>query len=75
MPSFSPWIMIGLRQHGLLGAVEIAHEGGDATLVEQFDILGLDTALVGQENADTGIEESQFAQAMFQGCEDRTRSW
>ncbi len=58
-----------LFQHRLLGAVEITHEGRNAALVEQFHVLGLDTAPVGQKNAHAGIEEGQFAQAMFQRAE------
>ncbi len=51
---------------GLLGAVEIAHEGLDAAFVVQLDFLGLDAAPVGQQNAHAGIEEGQFAQAMLE---------
>jgi hypothetical protein len=53
------------RQHSLLGAVEIAHEGGDAALIVQFDIARFDAALVGKQNAYTGIEEGQLTQTMF----------
>ena len=54
-----------LGEDGLLGAVEIAHEGGDAALVEEFDVLFFHAAMIGQQDAHAGIEEGQLAQAML----------
>ena len=56
----------GLGEHGLLGAVEIAHEGRDAAFVEQLDVLLLDAAVVGQQDAHAGIQEGQLAQAVLE---------
>ena len=59
----------GIRDCRLLGAVEIADEGLDAAFVIKLHILGLDAALVAQQNAHAGIEEGEFAQAMLDGGE------
>ena len=58
----------GLGEHGLLGAVEVAHEGGDATFVEQLDDLVLHAALVGQDDAHARVQEGQFAQPVLEGA-------
>jgi hypothetical protein len=55
----------GLDQR-LLGAVEIADELDQAALVEQFGLAGIGMAVVGQLDADAGIEEGQLAQAVLQ---------
>src|SRR5687767_12296834 len=54
---------------GGFGAVEIADEGGYAAIVAQFDLLGLDTAAVGENDGDATIQESQLAQAMLESGE------
>ena len=48
-----------------LGAVEIAHEGFEPAFVEQLLAPHLGMARVGQDDADAGIEEGQFAQPML----------
>ena len=56
----------GIFQQRRFGAVEIMHEGLDATFVIKFNHMGLNTAPVGQGDAHTRIQEGQFTQAMFQ---------
>ena len=56
-----------------LGAVEIAHEGLEAALVAHLDLARLGVAVVAQDQADAGIEERQFAQAVLQGIEVEIR--
>ncbi len=59
----------GILDGGLLGAVEVADEGLDAAFVIELHILGLDAAMVAQQDAHAGIEEGEFAQAMLDGGE------
>src|ERR1700742_833659 len=50
-----------------LGAVEIAHKGFQAALIEQLLALGLGMAQVGQYDPDARIEERELAQAVLDG--------
>ncbi len=54
------------RHQRRLVAVEISHERLDAALVDHLLALLDGVALVGQHDADAGIEERQFAQAVLQ---------
>ena len=60
-------------QRGLV-AIEIFDEGLDAALVDHLLALLDRVAAVGQHDADAGIEEGEFAQAMLQASPSRTRS-
>ena len=66
MFSRSPRSRIGRGDQRRLGAVEIAHEGFEAAVVVQHDLLLLDAALVGQNDRHAGIEEGELAQAMLE---------
>ncbi len=52
-----------------LGAVEIFDEGGDAALVIELDFLALIVALVGQDDANAGVEEGELAVAVLEAFE------
>ena len=54
------------RDLGLLRAVEIAHEGLDAALVEQLLALLLGVAQVGQHDAHARVEEGELAQPVLE---------
>ena len=66
MPSRSAVIMIGCGMSGVLGAVEIAHEGFEAAVVAHLLGLRLDAAPVGEHDPHAGIEEGELAQAMLE---------
>ncbi len=66
MPSRSDLTMIGLAHERRLVAVEIFHERFDAALVDHLLALLDRVALVGQHDADAGIEERELAQAMLE---------
>ena len=50
-----------------LGAVEVAHEGLEAALIEQLLALGLGMAQVGQYDPYARIEERKLPQAVLDG--------
>jgi hypothetical protein len=70
------------RPHGdrcfdqrMFGPVQIADEGlKPAIVVEFFDDV-FHAALVGQDNAHAGVQESEFPQAVLQRAEVEIRSW
>ena len=55
----------GFGNQRRLGAVEIAHEGFKPAFVHHFLALMLGMPRVGQQDAHTGIEKGQFAQAVL----------
>ncbi len=59
----------------LLGAIEIGDEGFEAAVIEHLFLLDIGMALVGEQDADAGIEEGEFAQAVFKRVRSRTPSW
>ena len=58
----------GLDELRRLRAVEIAHEGFQAALIEQILDLHFRMARVGQHHMHAGVQEGEFAQAMFDGA-------
>ena len=65
-------VALALDEDGLidqrgLGAVEVAHEGFEAALVEQLLALGLGVAQVGQYDPDARVEERELPQAVLDG--------
>ena len=52
-----------------LGAIEIAHELGEAALVVELDRDGLGMAQILEDDAYAGIEEGELAQAMLERLE------
>ncbi len=58
-----------LRHERGLGPVEILHEFLDATFVEQLGPERHGGAFVRQDDADAGVEEGEFPQALFQRVE------
>ena len=55
-----------LADKRLLGAVQIGDESFETAVIQHLFLLDLRVAPVGEENAHTGIQEGQFAQAMLQ---------
>ena len=53
----------------MFGPVQIAYEGFQTAFVEQLLDPVLNAALVRQDDADAGVQEGEFAQAVFQGAE------
>ena len=49
-----------------LGAVEIFDERGDSALVIELDLLAFLMSRVGQDEADPGVEEGEFAEAVLE---------
>ena len=66
MPSLSPDDHDGRVDQRLLGAVDVAHELGDAALVAHLLRLLVGVALVLENDADARVEERQLAQAVLQ---------
>ena len=66
MPSRSALIMIGSGISGVLLRSRYLHEGFDAALVVHLLALLDRVTLVGQHDADAGIQERELAQAMLE---------
>jgi len=55
-----------LRQHRGLRTVEVSHERGRAALVDEFLALDVGMTCIRQHDLGAGVQECEFAQAMFQ---------
>src|SRR5688572_106887 len=64
-------VALGAHGYGLaddrgLGAVKVADEGGDAAVIAQLDLLGLDAAAIRKDDGDAAVEESELAQTVLE---------
>ncbi len=66
MPSLSPPQHDGRVEQRRLGAVDVAHELGDAALVAHLLALLVGVALVLEDHAHARVEEGQLAQAVLE---------